>query len=120
MFFLSMKDYQKNLMNSIRQALLLTIIKIDRKTGRQKDRKMKIPKDKNMKRQKDEKTEKFERLNCISANSNDITISLHNILIPIIFHLKGKKTRDKKGRSPEKKLLFFWILSKFPPPSPPP
>ena len=39
-------------MNSIRQALLLTIIKIDRKTGRQKERRMKIPKDKNMKRQK--------------------------------------------------------------------
>jgi len=112
--FLSIKNYQKNFMN--RQALLLTIIKFDRTTGRQKDRKMKIPKDKNMKRQKDEKTEKFERLNCISANSNDITISLHNILIPIIFHLKGKKTRDKKGRSPEKKLLFFWILSKLPPP----
>ena len=57
---------------------------------------MKIPKDKNMKRQKGEKT-----------IYNNITISLHNILIPIIFHLK-----DKKGRSPEKKLLFFWISSK--------
>ena len=32
---------------------------------------MKIPKDKNMKRQKDEKTEKFERLNCMPINYNN-------------------------------------------------
>ena len=48
--FLSIKNYQKFFMNSIRQALLLTIIKIDRKTKRQKDE--------NTKRQKYEKTER--------------------------------------------------------------
>ena len=42
----------------------------------QKDRKILIRKDKIMKRQKDEKTEKFERLNCILANSNDTSVSL--------------------------------------------
>ena len=44
----------------------------DRKTGRKKterrkDRKIEIQKDKNTKRETDEKTEKFERLNRISA-----------------------------------------------------
>ena len=50
----------------------------DRKTKRQKDENKKRQ---NMKRQKDEKTEKFERLNCISANSNDRSSSLNHIFL---------------------------------------
>ena len=42
-------------------------------TERQKHRKIR--------RQKEEKAEKFERLNCISANSNDISISLNHIFL---------------------------------------
>ena len=57
---------------------------------------MKIRKDKNMKRQKDEKTEKFERLNCISANSNDLSISLHNILKQYNFLSGRQKDKGQK------------------------